>query len=178
MVRRSWKRSSSTISARTTGTAALRITSRNAESIWKGGKREARPGELVFSMLVVIGLSLLAAIAIVAVIWQKMDNISEKATANAYVAAGLRLTEQTDRFTIRRPPAGRSSAAPPAEEAVAANPAAAARAEAENSDLKGAAMKTTHKQVLALLLAVASAAVALCLRANSAAQGLRQCHIA
>lgn len=56
---------------------------------------------------------------------------------------------------IRRPPAGRSSAAPPAEEAVAANPAAAVRAEAENSDLKGAAMKTTHKQVLALLLAVA-----------------------
>ena len=34
-----------------------------------------------------------------AVIWQKMDNVSEKATANAYVAAGLRLTEQTDRFT-------------------------------------------------------------------------------
>ena len=56
---------------------------------------------------------------------------------------------------IRRPPAGRSSAAPPAEEAVAANPAAAVRAEAENSDLKGAAMKTTYKQVLALLLAVA-----------------------
>ena len=50
-------------------------------------------------MLVVIGLSLLAAIAIVAVIWQKMDNVSEKVTANAYVAAGLRLTEQTDRFT-------------------------------------------------------------------------------
>ena len=54
---------------------------------------------LFFPMLVVIGLSLLAAIAIVAVIWQKMDNVSEKATANAYVAAGLRLTEQTDRFT-------------------------------------------------------------------------------
>ena len=32
---------------------------------------------------------------------------------------------------------------------------AAGRAEAENSDWKGAAMKTTHKQVLALLLAVA-----------------------
>lgn len=54
---------------------------------------------LFFPMLVVIGLSLLAAIAIVAVIWQKMDKVSEKATANAYVAAGLRLTEQTDRFT-------------------------------------------------------------------------------
>ena len=54
---------------------------------------------LFFPMLVVIGLSLLAAIAIVAVIWQRMDNVSEKATANAYVAAGLRLTEQTDRFT-------------------------------------------------------------------------------
>ena len=34
-------------------------------------------------------------------------------------------------------------------------------------------MKTTHKQVLALLLAVA-----LLLRANSAAQGHRQCYIA
>ena len=54
---------------------------------------------LFVPILIVIGLSLLAAAAIVAVIWQKMDNVSEKATANAYVSAGLRLTEQTDRFT-------------------------------------------------------------------------------
>ena len=54
---------------------------------------------LFFPILIVIGLSLLAAAAIVAVIWQKMDNVSEKATANAYVSAGLRLTEQTDCFT-------------------------------------------------------------------------------
>ena len=34
------------------------------------------------------------------------------------------------------------------------NPAAAVPDEAENSDLKGAAMKTAHKQVLALVLAL------------------------
>ena len=50
-------------------------------------------------ILIVIGLSLLAATAIVAVIWQKMDNVSKKATANAYISAGLQLTEQTDQFT-------------------------------------------------------------------------------
>ena len=54
---------------------------------------------LLVPILVVIGLSLLAAAVIVAVIWQKMDTVSKKATANAYVSAGLRLTEQTDRFT-------------------------------------------------------------------------------
>ena len=54
---------------------------------------------LFFPILIVIGLSLLAAAAIVAVIWQKMDNVSEKTTANTYVSAGLRLTEQSDRFT-------------------------------------------------------------------------------
>ena len=54
---------------------------------------------LFFPILLVIGLSLLAATAIVAVIWQKMENVSEKATANAYVTAGLQLTEQTDHFT-------------------------------------------------------------------------------
>ena len=54
---------------------------------------------LLIPILIVIGLSLLAAAAAVAVIWQKMDNVSKKTTANAYVSAGLRLTEQTDRFT-------------------------------------------------------------------------------
>ena len=54
---------------------------------------------LFFPILIVVGLSLLAATAIVAVIWQKMENVSEKATANAYVTAGLQLTEQTDHFT-------------------------------------------------------------------------------
>ena len=54
---------------------------------------------LFVPILIVIGLSLLAAAAIVAVIWQKMDSVSEKATANAYVSAGLQLTEQSDQFT-------------------------------------------------------------------------------
>ena len=54
---------------------------------------------LLIPILIVIGLSLRAAAAAVAVIWQKMDNVSKKTTANAYVSAGLRLTEQTDRFT-------------------------------------------------------------------------------
>ena len=54
---------------------------------------------LFYPLLIVIGLSMLAAAVIVAVIWQKMENVSEKATANAYVSAGLRLTEQTDHFT-------------------------------------------------------------------------------
>ena len=54
---------------------------------------------LFYPLLIVIGLSLLAAAAIVAVIWQKMDNVSKKATANDYVSAGLQLTEQSDRFT-------------------------------------------------------------------------------
>ena len=54
---------------------------------------------LFIPILIVIGLSMLAAAAVVAVIWQKMDTVSKKATANDYVSAGLRLTEQTDRFT-------------------------------------------------------------------------------
>ena len=54
---------------------------------------------LFFPILIVIGLSLLAAAAVVAVIWQKMETVSKKATANDYVSAGLRLTEQTDHFT-------------------------------------------------------------------------------
>lgn len=54
---------------------------------------------LFYPLLIVIALSLLAAAAVVAVIWQKMDTVSKKATANDYVSAGLRLTEQTDQFT-------------------------------------------------------------------------------
>ena len=54
---------------------------------------------LFYPLLIVIALSLLAAAAVVAVIWQKMETVSKKATANDYVSAGLRLTEQTDRFT-------------------------------------------------------------------------------
>ena len=54
---------------------------------------------LFIPILIVIGLSMLAAAAVVAVIWKKMESVSEKATANAYVSAGLRLTEQTDHFT-------------------------------------------------------------------------------
>ena len=54
---------------------------------------------LFIPILIVIGLSLLAAVVIVTVIWQKMENVSKKATANAYVSAGLQLTEQTDHFT-------------------------------------------------------------------------------
>ena len=62
---------------------------------------EGKPvrASLFYPLLIVIGLSLLAAAAVVAVIWQKMETVSEKATANAYVSAGLRLTEQTDHFT-------------------------------------------------------------------------------
>ena len=49
--------------------------------------------------LIAVGLSLLAAGAIVAVIWQKMDSVAAKVTANAYISEALQLTEQTDRFT-------------------------------------------------------------------------------
>ena len=54
---------------------------------------------LFYPLLIVIALSLLAAAAVVAVIWRKIEKVSKKATANDYVSAGLRLTEQTDRFT-------------------------------------------------------------------------------
>ena len=54
---------------------------------------------LFYPLLIVIGLSLLAAAAIVAVVWEKMNSVAEKATANAYISGALRLTEQTDQFT-------------------------------------------------------------------------------
>ncbi len=133
---RNWKRYSSTISVRTTGTAALRITSRNAVSIWKRLPQESLSGRACsIPLLIVIGLSLLAAAAIVAVIWQKMDNVSKKKqpqTPTSPRASALRSNPIA--LPIRRPPVGRSSAAPPAAEAVTANPAVAVPAEAENSE--------------------------------------------
>ena len=53
----------------------------------------------VIPSLVAAGLSLLAAAVIVAVVWEKMNSVAEKATANAYISGSLRLTEQRDRFT-------------------------------------------------------------------------------
>ena len=69
------------------------------EKLEKASAGKPVRASLFYPLLIVIGLSLLAAAAVVAVIWQKMDTVSEKATANAYVSAGLRLTEQTDHFT-------------------------------------------------------------------------------
>lgn len=54
---------------------------------------------LLFPGLIVVGLSLLAALVIVSVIWQKMVSVETKVTANAYVSEALQLTEQTDHFT-------------------------------------------------------------------------------
>ena len=54
---------------------------------------------LFWPILIIIGLSLLTATVIVAVIWEKMGNVSKKATANAYVSVELQLTEQSDHFT-------------------------------------------------------------------------------
>ena len=45
--------------------------------------------------------ALLAAGVIVAVIWEKMNSVAIKVTANSYVSGTLQLTEQTDRFTHR-----------------------------------------------------------------------------
>ena len=49
--------------------------------------------------LIVVGLSLLVAGVIVTVIWEKMNSVSEKVTANAYISDTLQLTEKTDCFT-------------------------------------------------------------------------------
>lgn len=54
---------------------------------------------LLFPGLIVVGLSLLATLVIVSVIWQKMVSVEAKVTANAYVSEPLQLTEQTDHFT-------------------------------------------------------------------------------
>lgn len=92
---------------------------------------------LFIPILIVIGLSMLAAAAVVAVIWQKMDTVSKKQprTTTSPRDSGLRSKQIIS--PIRRLPAGRSSAALPAAEAVTANPAAAVPVEAENSERSG-----------------------------------------
>lgn len=114
---------------------------------------------LFIPILIVIGLSLLAAAAVVAVIWQKMDTVSKKQprTTTSPRDSGLRSKQIIS--PIRRPPAGRSSAALPAAEAVTANPAAAVPAEAENSERSGYENNTqTNTRAVA---GTGSAAVAL-----------------
>lgn len=114
---------------------------------------------LFIPILIVIGLSMLAAAAVVAVIWRKMDTVSKKQprTTTSPRDSGLRSKQIIS--PIRRPPAGRSSAAPPAAEAVTANPAAAVPAEAENSERSGYENNTqTNTRAVA---GTGSAAVAL-----------------
>lgn len=114
---------------------------------------------LFIPILIVIGLSLLAAAAVVAVIWQKMETVSKKQprTTTSPRDSGLRSKQIIS--PIRRPPAGRSSAALPAAEAVTANPAAAVPAEAENSERSGYENNTqTNTRAVA---GTGSAAVAL-----------------
>lgn len=50
-------------------------------------------------ILIVIGLSLLVSMVIVAVVWEKMNSVAKKATANVYISKELQLTEKTDSFT-------------------------------------------------------------------------------
>lgn len=114
---------------------------------------------LFYPLLIVIGLSLLAAAAVVAVIWRKMETVSKKQprTTTSPRDSGLRSKQIIS--PIRRPPAGRSSAALPAAEAVTANPAAAVPAEAENSERSGYENNTqTNTRAVA---GTGSAAVAL-----------------
>ena len=88
---------------------------RFGESDWYGGfenyikecsvyLKKAADGKPVrasalLACLIVAGLALLAAGVIVAVIWEKMNSVAVKMTANAYISGSLQLTEQTDRFT-------------------------------------------------------------------------------
>lgn len=114
---------------------------------------------LFIPILIVIGLSMLTAAAVVAVIWRKMDTVSKKQprTTTSPRDSGLRSKQIV--LPIRRPPAGRSSAALPAAEAVTANPAAAVLAEAENSERSGYENNTqTNTRAVA---GTGSAAVAL-----------------
>ena len=119
---------------------------------------------LFYPLLIVVGLSLLAAAVVVAVIWQKMDTVSKKQprTTTSPRDSGLRSKQIIS--PIRRPPAGRSSAAPPAAEAVTANPAAAVPAEAENFERSGYENNTQTNTRAAVGAGVA--AVPLCLRAE------------
>ena len=120
---------------------------------------------LFIPILIVIGLSMLAASAVVAVIWQKMDAISKKATANAYVSVGSGLRSKQIVLPIIRPPVGRSSAVPPAMEAAAANPAAVP-VEAENSERSG--YENSTQTSTCAVVGSSSTAVALCLCAEDA----------
>ena len=51
------------------------------------------------AILVAVGLCLLAAAVIVTIIWEKMNTVHPKSTANAYITQALQLTEKTDAFT-------------------------------------------------------------------------------
>ena len=92
---------------------------------------------LFFPILIVIGLSLLAAAVIVAVIWQKMENVSKKQPLTPMFPRDFSLQSKQIILPIRRPPAGKLSAALPAAGAATVNPAEAVPAEAENSERSG-----------------------------------------
>lgn len=92
---------------------------------------------LFFPILIVIGLSLLAAAVIVSVIWQKMENVLKKQPLTPMFPRDFSLQSKQIILPIRRPPAGRLSAALPAAGAATANPAEAVPAEAENSERSG-----------------------------------------
>lgn len=62
----------------------------------KGKPVRANP---VYACLIAAVLALLVATVIVSVIWNKMQSVSIKTTANAYVSGVLQLTGQTDTFT-------------------------------------------------------------------------------
>ena len=114
---------------------------------------------LFIPILIVIGLSMLAAAVVVAVIWQKMETVSKKQprTPTSPRDSGLRRKQII--LPIRQPPAGRSNAAPPATGAATANPAAEVLAEAENSERSGYENNTqTNTRAVA---GTGSAAVAL-----------------
>ncbi len=55
----------------------------------------------IVPILIVTGMSLLAAFIVLGFLWAQMDKVAEKTTANAYIAGALNLTEKTDTFTYR-----------------------------------------------------------------------------
>ena len=120
---------------------------------------------MFFPILIVIGLSLLAAAAIVAVIWQKMDNVSKKQPLTPTSPQGFSLRSNQIVLPTRRHPAGRLSAALPAAGA-AANPAVEVLAEAENSERSG--YENNAQTSVRAIAGAGSAVVPLCLRAESA----------
>ena len=109
---------------------------------------------LFFPILIVIGLSLLAAAAVVAVIWQKSgDCIKKRQPRTTTSPRAIRLTEQTDRFThkttssrkIERSSSGGGSSH---------SESGGGGSGRSGKFLKGVAMKTTPRRVFALLLAL------------------------